>query len=112
MDTLATLPAPIKRRRHHSQSFKAQILAETQQPDASIAAVALRHNLNPNLVQKWRRIAKQTEPTEFVRIAPVPAPAHSATVLVEVPVGNDHVRVDWPLDQMIDCAQWLKPLRG
>jgi len=44
---------PRSQRRVHSAEFKAQVLAECQQPDASVAAVALAHGLNVNLLRKW-----------------------------------------------------------
>lgn len=44
---------PISQRRMHGTEFKAQVLAECQQPGASVAAVALAHGLNVNLVRKW-----------------------------------------------------------
>ena len=44
---------PKSQRRAHSAKFKAQVLAECQQPGASVAAVALAHGLNVNLVRKW-----------------------------------------------------------
>jgi transposase len=37
----------------HGAEFKAQVLAECQQPGASVAAVALAHGLNVNLLRKW-----------------------------------------------------------
>ena len=40
-------------RRNHSPEFKAQVLAACRQPGASIAAVALTHGLNSNVVHKW-----------------------------------------------------------
>lgn len=40
-------------RRVHSTEFKAQVLGECQQPGASVAAVAIAHGLNPNVVRKW-----------------------------------------------------------
>ena len=40
-------------RRVHSAEFKAQILAECRQPDASVSAVAIAHGLNTNVVRKW-----------------------------------------------------------
>ncbi len=39
-------------RRIHSGEFKAQVIGECQQPDASVAAVAIAHGLNPNVVRK------------------------------------------------------------
>ena len=40
-------------RRTHSLEFKAEVLAACRQPGASIAAVALAHGLNSNVVHKW-----------------------------------------------------------
>jgi hypothetical protein len=38
-------------RRSYSKSFKAQVIQECAQPDASIASVTLSHSLNANLPQ-------------------------------------------------------------
>ncbi|AZE56906.1 Mobile element protein [Pseudomonas synxantha] len=43
-------------RRSYSKSFKAQVIQECAQPGASIASVALSHNLNANLIHKWIRL--------------------------------------------------------
>ena len=43
---------PVPRRRH-SAELKAQVVAACNEPGASIAAVALSHGLNANLVRKW-----------------------------------------------------------
>jgi len=40
-------------RRTHSPEFKAGVLAACHQPGASIAAVALAHGINANVVHKW-----------------------------------------------------------
>jgi len=37
----------------HGAEFKAQVLAECEQPGASVAAIALAHGLNVNLLRKW-----------------------------------------------------------
>ena len=42
-----------KLRRRHNAEFKATVMAECQQPGASVAAVSLAHGLNVNLVRKW-----------------------------------------------------------
>lgn len=44
---------PRSSRRVHGAEFKAQVLAECRQPGASVAAVAMAHGLNVNLVRKW-----------------------------------------------------------
>jgi transposase len=43
---------PVRRRRH-SQTFKAEAVAACRQPGVSIAAVALRYQLNANLLRRW-----------------------------------------------------------
>jgi transposase-like protein len=45
-------PKPLVRRTH-SPEFKARVLAACRQPGASIAAVALAHGINANVVHKW-----------------------------------------------------------
>ena len=44
---------PRSQRRVHGAEFKTRVLAECQQPGASVAAVALAHGLNVNLLRKW-----------------------------------------------------------
>ncbi|MBI3350851.1 MAG: transposase [Burkholderiales bacterium] len=44
---------PRSQRRVHSAEFKAQVLAECQQPGACVAAIALAHGLNVNLLREW-----------------------------------------------------------
>ena len=44
---------PRSQRRVHGAEFKAQVLAECQRPGASVAAIALAHGLNVNLLRKW-----------------------------------------------------------
>jgi transposase len=66
-------------RRVHSGEFKAQILSECRQPGASVAAVAIAHGLNPNVVRKWlagRGLKRMGDP----------APAPLAPVLQFIPV--------------------------
>ncbi|MGH6639848.1 MAG: transposase, partial [Polaromonas sp.] len=41
-------------RRAHSEELRSQVLAECAQQGASVAAVAMAHGLNANLVRKWR----------------------------------------------------------
>jgi transposase len=42
-------------RQRYSPDFKLKVLKETFAPGASVAAVALRHNMNTNVVFRWRR---------------------------------------------------------
>ena len=114
MDLPVTIRIPAKRRRH-SRQFKARVLEETLQPGASIAAVALRHNLNANLIHKWRRapenpIAAAAAPPAFLAlpVAPATEAAFHAEVCIEICNANETVNVFWPCDQAQSLAQFLK----
>src|SRR4249919_822241 len=58
-----------RRRRRHSAEFKAAVIQECLKPGVSIAAVALAHSLNANMLRKWVIDA------EHKGIAPVAAKA-------------------------------------
>jgi transposase len=44
-----------RKRRRFTKAFRHQVVQETLVPGASVAAVALKHRLNANLVFTWRR---------------------------------------------------------
>jgi len=51
----SNLSPVISTKRRHSAAFKRKILELVEQPGASVAAVALEHGVNANLVFKWRK---------------------------------------------------------
>ncbi len=57
---LEVLTGP-ERRRHHSASEKAALVAETLQPGACTARIARRHGLHPQQLYTWRRQARRGE---------------------------------------------------
>lgn len=100
-------------RRRHSEELKAQVLAECAKPGASVAAVALAHSLNANVVHKWRRqgVAKPSLP--LATFVPVTLPADSeppAPIRVELHRGATVVNVAWPMAAAAECAMWLREL--
>ena len=129
---------PKSQRRVHGAEFKAQVLAECQQPGASVAAVALSHGLNVNLVRKWlvgrgikrtglpasRKVAR-TQPAaeratalQFipVELAAVAAGGDAATapsvsdIHIELTRGGTQLSVRWPATQAASCAAWRNQL--
>jgi len=115
-----TLPgvseAPNKRRRF-TPAFKARILADCQQPGASIARIALDHGLNANLVHKWIRASRQQSPSSsFLPIA-LPAPSAQSqasgsgeSIRIEIPRTGGSLVVNWPLADGDRCLRWLQDL--
>ena len=107
-------------RRPHSEAFRVQVLSECSQPGASVAAIALAHGLNANLVHKWRRKARQAqeggtwqmpERAEFVALA-LPCGQDSASVQPDIHMelrrGAATVSIRWPVAAAADCAAWLR----
>ncbi|MEO6972815.1 MAG: transposase [Rhodoferax sp.] len=108
----------ILKRRFYSPDLKCQVVAQCGQPGASIAAVALGHGINANIVHRWIREHGQgtlaaTSPA-FIPVtlnevprqaaAPVPPP----DIRIEVQRTNATVVVHWPLQDAGVCAQWLR----
>jgi transposase len=48
-----------RRRRKHSDDFKAQVVAACSQPGVSIAAVSMAHGVNANLARRWISDARE-----------------------------------------------------
>jgi transposase len=108
-------------RRPHSEAFRAQVLSECSQPGASVAAIALAHGLNANLVHKWRRKARQApavgtrplpENAGFIALG-LPAAARQAAparadIQMEVRRGAASVTVMWPSERAGECGAWLR----
>ena len=120
-DTLA--PGATNSRRRYTRAFKLQVLAEARQPGESLAAVAVRHGLNPNMVHKWRKAMEHTDQGEFLRLPPPgipippsePEPSSASgdanqyeTIRMEVPTPRGQLVVYWPVRQLPQSIAWLR----
>lgn len=109
-----------RRRRKHSDEFKAQAVRACEQPGVSMAAVALAHGVNANLLRRWvlrHRAAGSvalsstggTAPA-FVALA-LPAPTPTAgDICIEVKRGATSLNIAWPASAAEGCAAWLREL--
>jgi transposase len=104
----------INTKRRHSAAFKRKILELTEQPGASVAAVALEHGVNANLVFKWRRAKLDRKRSPRVSHQPVllPVSVDSQESFLTVPAtGPDRsVRDEGVIEVEIGGARVL--LRG
>lgn len=112
------------RRRRHSEEFKAQVVAECARPGVSIAAIALHHGLNANLLRRWVAQSggsddeglRDERPASTAIEAFVPVAiaasdeAQPASIEVEIKRGPMSVRIDWPLSASAQCGAWLREL--
>jgi transposase len=120
MSELSVLKTPRKRRRFTAE-FKARIVEACQQPDASVAGIALEHALNANLVHKWIREARRREPVSdtpaFVPVpiasttAPVAAQSQAAErIRLSIPSPKGTVTIEWPASDAQGCRALLRDL--
>lgn len=78
------------KRRSFSEAFRRQVVAETERPGASIAGIALAHQINANVVHKWRQrllgtSRQATQQAVGERLVPV-------TVIAEAALSIEPVR--------------------
>lgn len=121
---------PRRRRRLHSDEFKARAVAICMQPGMSMAAVAMAHGINANLLRRWVREAEMKAPAHalgksaaqqlqapqrealFVPVSlPAPAaPAPQPDIRIELQRGATAITVTWPASAASECATWLREL--
>ena len=108
-----------KTRRSYSDEFKAQVLAECEEPGASVAKVAMSHGINDNVVHRWRQLVREgrtiAAPAPRREFVPVPLTAALALsggnghdIRVEIRRGVTAITVSWPLSAAAECAAWMR----
>ena len=116
-----------RRRRLHSDEFKANVVASCTQPGMSMAAVAMANGVNANLLRRWVREAElrcggdrpdaavaTIVPPSAATPAFVPmqlqARSVSPDVRIELRRGATSITVTWPADAAAECASWMREL--
>jgi len=133
-------PRYAQRRTHrtYTPQFKAELVAACRQPGASVAAVALQHGMNANVLHRWLKewaqglhrlevgvstavVASQTPafiPLELNAVPPAsagelpsaPLPTSADGIRIECQRLGMSVTVHWPLSAATECAQMLREL--
>lgn len=111
---------PTKRtRRNHAPDLKHQVVQDCQRHGASVAAVALAHGLNANLVRRWLRDSRGTAgavavvgpPSGAFVVVPMPARVSAPTtepIRLELRRGASSVSLQWPASAAAECGTWLR----
>ena len=121
VDTIGLQPSAGRRRRRlHSDEFKADAVAAAAQPGVSMASVALTRGINANLLRRWVRDAEMppvkalsnalpSSPT-FVPVQ-LPEPvAPTMDIRLELRRGATTITVAWPMAAAAECASWMREL--
>ena len=119
MSAVTVLPGP-ERRRRWTLAEKARIVEESLTGDASVAEVARRHDIHPNLLHLWRHQARlagaaaacprsdvAASGVEFAAVALAPdervLPAPPGTVEIEF-AGRARLKITGPVDPLMMTA--------
>jgi transposase len=116
MATVTVLSGPERRRRWRAAE-KARIVEESLSPGATVASVAQRHAVHPNLLHHWRRQAKRAAAEAGgLKLLPVAVRASIGTLgkaegSIEIELGDAvRVRVDAAVDE-VALGRVLRALR-
>jgi len=90
LDTFIDTEQTIKRtRRIFAPEFKQHLVELCQQPDTSVAKVAMQHQINANLLHKWIRQSRSMLPAlttpSSLQVDSLPIMLHSTPVKQEAP---------------------------
>jgi transposase-like protein len=132
IDTAPTLKKP---RRTFTAEFKHQLIQQSQQPDTSVAKVAMQHQINANLLHKWIRQSRSMVPsltissipqTDFLPVIlhptpvkqeapPPPVPEKKATAHIRIPLHDEQgsvrdqmIEIEWPVESATELLLLLQ----
>jgi transposase-like protein len=119
-------PLGRRKRRRYTDEFKAEVVAACQGLGVSVAAIALMHKLNANLLRRWlekaeggatttgsdvmamKPSAAAPMPPAFVPLQVSDVNSHQREIRVEVRRGQQSITVSWPTSDAAQCAAWSR----
>lgn len=95
----------------------------SQQSGISMAAVAMAHGINANLLRRWVHertqplvdaVTVSEKPAGFIELpmpaSPAPPAPSTESIRIEVRRGSTIVEVTWPAGAADACAAWMREL--
>ena len=134
IDSAPTLKKP---RRTFTAEFKHQLIQQCQQPDTSVAKVAMQHQINANLLHKWIRQSESMPPplkrppspqADFLPViahpmpvkqetSPPSVPEEKATAYIRIPLHEEQhsvrhqmIEIEWPVESTTELLCLLQGL--
>ena len=103
----------MRQRSSYPKPFKVQVVQECLQPGATVSSVAIRHGINANVIRKWLPLYRDQPPATlpaFVPVRATPKRTAEASVIIELPLGEQSVTVKWPASDPEGCARFVRGL--
>lgn len=103
MDTILDTVAPARRtgrRPNFSLAFKRQVVEATLQPGASVSLIAREHDVNANLVFRWRHQYQEgafgplNQRATFLPVQVIEAPTDASQTIQSQPVSHSEIVIE------------------
>ncbi|WP_455913142.1 IS66-like element accessory protein TnpA [Pseudomonas syringae] len=81
----------MRQRKSYPKSFKSQVVKECQQPGVSVAAIAMSHGINANVVRRWLPLFSDQQASTLPAFIPLkvePKRKVEALATVELSLGR------------------------
>jgi len=103
----------MRQRSSYPKPFKAQVVQECLQPGATVSSVGISHGINANVIRKWLPLYRDQPSAVLPAFVPVRATSNrpaEASVIIELPLGEQSVTVKWPASDPEGCARFVRGL--
>ncbi|MGY2686108.1 IS66-like element accessory protein TnpA [Pseudomonas tolaasii] len=106
----------MRQRKAYPKSFNTQVVQECEQPGVSVAAIAMRHGINANVVRRWIPLFRDQQAVALPAFVPVkvasvdPKPKAQASAIIELLLGEQSICVKWPAFDPEGCARFIRGL--
>lgn len=103
----------MRQRKSYPKSFKAQVVQECEQPGVSVAAIAMRHGINANVVRRWIPLYREQQAVALPAFIPMhiePQRKPEALAIIELSLAKQTLTVTWPTSDPEGCARFIRGL--
>ncbi|AZF01993.1 Mobile element protein [Pseudomonas orientalis] len=90
----------MRERKSYTKSFKAKVVHECEQPGVSVAAIAMSHGINANVVRRWLPLHRNQQVATLPAFIPLKVESKQvaeAPAIIELPLGQQTLTVKWPV---------------
>ncbi|MGV8920824.1 MAG: IS66-like element accessory protein TnpA [Pseudomonas sp.] len=103
----------MRERKSYPKSFKIQVVQECEQPGVSVAAIAMMHGINANVVRRWIPLYRNPQGVALPAFIPLkvePKRKTEALAIIELPLGQQMLTAKWPTSDPDGCARFIRGL--
>lgn len=101
----------MRERKPYTKSFKAQVVHECEQPCVSVAAIAISHDINANVVLRWLPLYRDQQAAALPAFIPLNVESKrvaEAPAIIELRLSQQTLTVKWPISDPEGCPRFIR----